>query len=46
METREILNKVKNHEMTVEDAEHFFRREPFEEMGYAKLDRTGEAGYS
>ena len=42
METREILNKVKNHEMTVEDAEHFFRREPFEEMGYAKLDTHRE----
>ena len=42
METREILNKVKNHEITVEDAEHFFRREPFEEMGYAKLDTHRE----
>lgn len=28
--------------MTVEDAEHFFRREPFEEMGYAKLDTHRE----
>lgn len=42
METREILNRVRNHEMTVEDAEHFFRREPFEEMGYAKLDTHRE----
>lgn len=42
METRDILNKVKNHQMTVEDAEHFFRRKPFEEMGYAKLDTHRE----
>lgn len=28
--------------MTVEEAEHFFRREPFEEMGYAKLDTHRE----
>ena len=38
METQEVLRKVKNGEMTVEEAEQFFRREPFEEMGYAKLD--------
>ncbi|MGN0292039.1 MAG: nickel pincer cofactor biosynthesis protein LarB [Lachnospiraceae bacterium] len=38
METKDVLNKVKNGEMTVEEAEQFFRREPFEEMGYAKLD--------
>lgn len=38
MEARDILEKVKNGEMTVEDAESYFRREPFEEMGYAKLD--------
>lgn len=38
METREILKKVRSGEMTVEEAEGFFRREPFQEMGYAKLD--------
>lgn len=38
METQEVLRKVKSGEMTVEEAEQFFRREPFEEMGYAKLD--------
>lgn len=38
METKDVLNRVKNGEMTVEEAEQFFRREPFEEMGYAKLD--------
>jgi len=38
METQEILKKVKNGEISVEEAELFFRRQPFEEMGYAKLD--------
>ena len=35
---QEILEKVKNGTMSVEEAEKFLRREPFEEMGYAKLD--------
>lgn len=34
----EILEKVKNGEISIEEAENYFRREPFEEMGYAKLD--------
>lgn len=38
VETREVLNKLKNGEISVEEAEQFFRRQPFEEMGYAKLD--------
>lgn len=38
MEANEILTKVKNGEMSVEEAEAYFRRKPFEEMGYAKLD--------
>lgn len=38
METREILQKVKDGQLTIEEAESFFRRQPFEEMGYAKLD--------
>ncbi len=38
METVEILTKVKNNEISVEEAESYFRRQPFEEMGYAKLD--------
>jgi NCAIR mutase (PurE)-related protein len=38
MEARDILEKVKSGEITVEEAENYFRREPFEEMGYAKLD--------
>ncbi len=38
METKEILQKVKTGELSVEEAEQYFRRQPFEEMGYAKLD--------
>ena len=38
MEIQEILEKVKNGAISVEEAEGFLRREPFEEMGYAKLD--------
>lgn len=42
METREILEKVKAGEISVEEAELHFRQEPFEEMGYAKLDMHRE----
>lgn len=38
METHEVLEKVRKGEMSVGEAEQYFRREPFEEMGYAKLD--------
>ena len=38
MEAREILEQVKVGKISVEEAEQFFRREPFEEMGYAKID--------
>lgn len=38
METHEILEKVKSGEMSVEEAESFFKRQPFEEMEYAKVD--------
>ena len=39
METREILELVRSGAMSVEEAEERFRRVPFEDMGYAKLDR-------
>ena len=39
METREILELVRSGAMSVEEAEGRFRRLPFEDMGYAKLDR-------
>lgn len=38
MEARQILEQVKNGEISVEAAENYFKRQPFEEMGYAKLD--------
>ncbi|MDD6212461.1 MAG: nickel pincer cofactor biosynthesis protein LarB [Clostridiales bacterium] len=38
MDTKTILEKVRTGEISVEEAEHFFRREPYEDMGYAKLD--------
>ena len=38
METREILKKVQAGELSLDEAERLFRRQPFDEMGYAKLD--------
>ena len=38
MDTREVLEKVKQGEISIEEAEHYFRKAPFDEMGYAKLD--------
>ena len=38
MEAREILEAVKAGSLSVEEAEQMFRRQPFEEMGFAKLD--------
>lgn len=48
MEVKEVLEQVKAGKMSVEEAESFFRREPFEEMGYAKLDmhRKLRSGFS
>lgn len=38
MEIHELLEQVKNGAVSVEEAEGELRRQPFEEMGYAKLD--------
>ena len=38
MDAREVLVKYKNGEMSLDEAELYFRREPFEELEYAKLD--------
>lgn len=38
MDTREVLEQVKAGRMSVSDAESYFRRQPLEELGYAKLD--------
>ena len=46
MGTKEILEKVRNGEISVETAEKYFRKKPFDDLGFAKLDthrkiRTG-----
>lgn len=47
MELRDMLKKVKSGEVSVEEAEKYFARKPFEDMGYAKLDMQREirSGY-
>lgn len=42
METRDILEQVKAGKMSVEEAERFFKRNPYEDYGYAKLDTHRE----
>ena len=36
------IRKSKNNEISIEEAEKYFKKEPFEEMGYAKLDTHRE----
>ncbi len=39
MDTRHVLERFKRGEISIDEAEHFFRKAPFEELGeYAKLD--------
>lgn len=38
MDARKVLEQVKTGEMSVGEAERYFRRQPLEELGYAKLD--------
>ena len=42
METKEILEQVRNGKLSVEEAERHFKKQPFEELGYAKLDSHRE----
>lgn len=42
MEAKEILEQVKSGTISVEEAERYFRKKPFEELGYAKLDSHRE----
>ncbi len=42
METREVLEKVRSGELSVEEAHRFFSRKPYEELHYAKLDTHRE----
>ena len=38
MDAREILERVKSGQMSVDEAESFFRRQPIEELSFARLD--------
>ena len=38
MDAKDILEKVRAGEMSVTEAESLFRRKPFEDLGFAKLD--------
>ena len=42
MGAKEVLEKLSRNEITVEEAEQYFRSEPFKEMGFAKLDTHRE----
>ena len=48
METKEILEKVRSGEISIEEAERHFKKQPYEEMGFAKLDvhREVRTGFS
>lgn len=48
MSTRKILEGVQTGSISVKEAEAYFRRAPFEELGYAKLDihRKQRTGYA
>ena len=35
MDTKHILEQVRDGAVSVEEAEQYFRRAPFEELGYA-----------
>ena len=38
MEIQELLRKVKNNEISLEDAEQYLKTLPYEDLGFAKLD--------
>ena len=38
MQSREVLLKLKNGEITIDEAESFFKSQPYRDLGYAKLD--------
>lgn len=42
MDIREILKQLRSGDITVEEAEAFLKKQPFEELGYAKLDTHRE----
>lgn len=42
METREILKQLKAGEISLDDAEGLLKKQPYDELGYAKLDMHRE----
>lgn len=42
MDTRTILKRVQDKSLSVEEAERLFARQPFDDLGYAKLDSHRE----
>lgn len=38
MDTREILEQLQKEQITLDQADHLLRRQPYGELGYAKLD--------
>ena len=38
MDTREILEQLQKEQITLDQADHLLSRQPYEELGYAKLD--------
>ena len=42
MEIKEVLAAVKNGSMSIDDAEHYFKRKAYEDLGFAKLDTYRE----
>ena len=42
VEAREVLEQVKAGKISIEDAEKYFKKQPFEDLGYAKLDTHRE----
>ena len=38
MDTREVLEQLQKEQITLDQADHLLRRQPYEELGYAKLD--------
>ena len=42
MEVRELLEKVQCGEILIDEAEQYLKKQPLEEMGFAKLDLQRE----
>ena len=43
MEIKEILEKIHNHEMSIEEAEKEIKHNQYEDLGYAKIDHNRKA---